>query len=163
MRGASDAAGPWRFHLGRTWGDGPRALWVLHSPSVADAADDDPTLRRCVGFSRAWGAGGLDVVNLFAWRATRPRDVATAARGGHDVVQADRRDAWIRALAPASPWVVLGWGASPRPTDERARVVALLAELGVTPLCLGTTVAGDPRHPLYVRGDTTPGPWRSPS
>ncbi len=47
-------------------------VWVMLNPSTADHVHDDPTIRRCMGFARAWGYGGIAVVNLYAWRATDP-------------------------------------------------------------------------------------------
>lgn len=151
-----------RPHLARTWAPGPRALWVLHSPSTADDARDDPTLRRLLAFSRAWGLGGLDVLNLFCWRATRPADVVAAWRAGHDVVGRADRDRRLVDLAPAAAVVVVGWGSLPRPTPEDRAVAALLAALAVTPRCLGHTRDRQPRHPLYVAAATPLEPWTPP-
>ena len=50
-------------------------VWVLLSPSTADADTDDPTLRKRVGFAKAHRYGGVVLVNLFAWRATDPKQL----------------------------------------------------------------------------------------
>ena len=70
----------YRYRLWRRW-DRSRAVvaFVMLNPSTADAMHDDPTIRRCVGFARAWGFGGVDVVNLFALRATDTRALRKAA------------------------------------------------------------------------------------
>ena len=63
--------GCYRYWLTRTWNPRRATLcWVLLNPSTADADRDDPTIRRCQGFARSWGYGGIVVVNLFAYRAT---------------------------------------------------------------------------------------------
>lgn len=151
-----------RPQLTRTWSSGPRALWIGHSPSTADAVHDDPTVRRVTAFTRAWGLAGLDLLNLFCWRATRPADVVAAWRAGHDVVGPLDRDARLTALAPTAAIVVVAWGALPRPAPEDRAVAALLAALGVAPRCLGRTATGDPRHPLYVAATTGLEPWELP-
>lgn len=144
--------GRYRYLLGRSWGHGPRMLWVLANPSTADALDDDPTVRRCVGFATRHGYGGLLVVNLWAWRATDPRELARVA----DPVGREN-DAFIaHATRASSGPVVLGWGAR----GERSRVDAVLALLGDRPVrCLGVTRSGHPRHPLYVSRTTRLRPW----
>jgi len=138
-----------RYELGRRWSDGPTLTWIMLNPSAADARIDDPTVRRCIEFSRAWGFGGLQVVNLFAWRAAEPTALLDAAdlhgAGG------DRR--LRRALRDAEA-VVVAWGNVHPRLQSRAREVARWVPADAW--CLGLTSRGAPRHPLYVRGDTTP-------
>lgn len=49
--------------------------------------------------------------------------------------------------------VVLGWGdALPKPlrAETSARILGMTAANGVTPMCLGRTQNGQPRHPLML-------------
>ena len=153
-RATLGGAGRYRYSLERVWRpEGPRAAFVLLNPSTADAHQDDPTLRRCAGFARATGAGGLEVVNLFALRTPDPDRLAQAA----DPVGPANRRAQRRAVLRADT-VILGWGAAPLAVQEATRFLACLgrwqAQTGAPVLCLGTTRSGAPRHPLYVPART---------
>lgn len=151
------ADGRYRYMLLR-WFQGvdePCAVWVMLNPSTADAFTNDPTIRRVMSFSKGWGYGGCIVLNLFALRATYPSALMVA----DDPVGPDNdqvlRD-WF-ALAGRGP-LIAAWGAinSPR---LRWRVSDVL-RLGERPwMCLGRTLDGSPRHPLYVRADTELQPW----
>lgn len=70
-----DESRTYRYSLIRRCAEGPICVWVLLNPSTADERKDDPTIRRCGGFSKSWGFGALEVVNLFAFRATDPRSL----------------------------------------------------------------------------------------
>jgi hypothetical protein len=70
--------GRFRYHLRREWSAGSTLLFVMLNPSTADADVDDNTIRRCVGFGQAEGFGAVEVVNLFAFRATDPADLRRA-------------------------------------------------------------------------------------
>lgn len=140
--------GQYRYDLVRIWGAGPLVLWVMLNPSTADAADDDPTIRRCRAFSRNERAGGMVVVNLFAWRATDPAELRTAL----DPVGPDN-EATIRRWTtdPEVAHVVCAWGANTMVTPTAwGPVTQAAADAGHLPRCLGTTKHGAPRHPLYV-------------
>src|SRR5689334_16488446 len=67
--------GRYRYSLHRWWGAGERLYFVMLNPSTADAEVDDPTIRRCMGFARTLGFDGIGVVNLYAFRATKPADL----------------------------------------------------------------------------------------
>jgi hypothetical protein len=150
--------GTYRYRLGRRWDHGPADVWIMLNPSTADAQLDDPTIRRCIGFSRNWGSGALVVVNLFALRATDPAELVRHP----DPIGPDNDEHIPLAAAGAQQHggrVVAAWGAHPM-AAERARTVRRLIEgQGAPLLALGTTKTGAPRHPLYVKGDTTLTPW----
>jgi len=63
-----DLSRAYRYELTRTWSSAPPWAWCMLNPSTADARADDQTITRCCRFARAGGAGGIIVVNLFAWR-----------------------------------------------------------------------------------------------
>lgn len=65
--------GQYRYTLTR--GDAPRLCFVMLNPSTADATLDDPTIRRCLGYAKREGCAGLEVLNLYALRATNPADL----------------------------------------------------------------------------------------
>jgi hypothetical protein len=153
----------YRYRLTRTWGSsGTHVTWIMLNPSTADAMTDDPTIRRCTAFTRAWGFDGLIVVNLFAYRATDPSGLA-----GGDPVGPDN-DRFIREAIHAWSEVVAAWGATTIPgkprlvTDRAAQVTATLTAAGYQLGCLGTTKSGQPRHPLFVSADTPLTPWETP-
>ena len=137
--------------------DDPRTvLFVMLNPSTADETTDDPTIRRCIGFARSWGFTELRVANLFAMRATDPRELRTAA----DPIGLGNDEALAREIARAG-LVVAAWGVHGTFLDRDRKVVAAHPETRWT--CVGTTRDGHPRHPLYVRADATAIPWSLPS
>jgi hypothetical protein len=133
----------YRYRLWRSWGDGPRLGWIMLNPSQADAQGDDPTLRRCVGFAQSWGYGGLEVVNLFAYRASRPGVLRQVA----DPI-GPQNDRYLRELPDRVAAIVCAWG-NGGALGGRDRVVReRLADYPAL-YCLGRTRSGHPRHPLY--------------
>lgn len=138
--------GLYRYSLSRVWGPGPRVAWIMLNPSTADASRDDPTIRRCLSFTREWGYDGIEVVNLFAWRATDPRELVKAQADGLDVVGPEN-DTMIRFCCARSKVCVAAWGAHQLAAPRAARIwVPISKRLQ----CLGFTQNGSPRHPLYT-------------
>lgn len=140
----------YRYRLWRMWEvQSVPMVFVMLNPSTADEQRLDPTLRRCEGFARREGRGGLMVVNLFGLRATDPR-----ALERHTDPVGPENDEIIRdVLSAADPWVV-AWGSHPivRRFDRVGRLLELSPGARL-PLCLGINRDGQPRHPLYVPRD----------
>ena len=143
--------GTYRYRLTRIWDESkPVMAWVMLNPSTADGSTDDPTIRRCINFAKAWGYGGITVVNLYALRATDPKQLWQH----QDPVGPDN-DAELAKVAEQFPLVVLAWGSNAKP--ERTTVVLrILSRARGLCTVLGWTKGGEPRHPLYVRADTGP-------
>lgn len=160
--------GRFRWTLRRAWDEGgwrgghERVTWIMLNPSTADAEVDDPTIRRCIGFSREWDFGALTVVNLFAYRTAYTRELRAS---GFPV--GERNDEVIVDAARESSLVMAAWGAMSHPDVlKRARRVVDL--IGCPPHeirieCLGETDSGAPRHPLMMAASAGHRPlWRVP-
>lgn len=143
-----------RYRLSRVWGPGPRVNFCMLNPSTADAFVLDPTVRRCVGFAKAWGMGACEITNAFALRSTDPRGLQRVP----DPVGPGNDEA-IVAAGRAADVVVVAWGVHATWTGRDHAVAALLASAGVTTHCLRTTKDGHPGHPLYVPADSPLLPW----
>lgn len=148
--------GFYRYWLTRKWAEGPVLLFVMLNPSIADATVDDATIRKCVTFAHAHGFGALEVVNLFAFRASKPTDLA---RHGWRI--GEKNDERIESAARACDAICVAWGANGSPyVDARVQQVApLLYASGKTVQCLKITRSGYPQHPLYLRSDCRLKPW----
>jgi hypothetical protein len=132
-------------------------VFVMLNPSTADAMLDDPTIRRCMGFAKREGYGGLMVVNLYALRATDPKALWRA----DDPVGPANWD-WLllacRMAAQNNRPVVCAWGAGAK-EDRVAALLRAAEHTGARLTCLGKTKSGAPRHPLYLRWDAPLEAW----
>lgn len=161
MAAGISPCGKYRYWLSREWGaekQQPRVVcFLMLNPSTADAFQDDPTIRRCIGFARAWGFDRLEVRNLFSLRATNPDELYAAP----DPVGGEEADAAI-LFASMAERVVFAWGTHGTFQNRDKHVIAKVevARRSREPaMCLGLTKDGHPRHPLYVRADFPPIPF----
>lgn len=138
----------YRYRLWRLWDDlAPVMVWVMLNPSTADADVDDPTIRKCVGFAKANGHGGIIVVNLFAWRATDPKELPTV----RDPIGPENDDHIRWAVrAPILATVVAGWGSNKFATRRAAAVKMLIAAARSPVQTFRRSQSGAPWHPLYL-------------
>ena len=135
--------------------------FIALNPSTADAEGDDPTIRRCMGFTRAWGYRRMVVVNLFALRATKPADLFA-----HPAPIGPENGAALAQVVRDSRRLVACWGVCWKNASQRAlvndRVSALLACVRAEHrriYAIETTREGHPRHPLYLRRDRVLSRW----
>lgn len=69
----------YRYTLTREWDDtGRKLLFIMLNPSTATEERNDPTIERCERRAVALGYGAFRVCNLFAFRATDPKDLKRA-------------------------------------------------------------------------------------
>ncbi|NEQ99153.1 MAG: DUF1643 domain-containing protein [Cyanothece sp. SIO2G6] len=154
----------YRYGLWRRWDfEQPLLLFIGLNPSTADAVTNDPTIRRCIGFARSWGYGGMMVTNLFAYRATRPQELRQVT----DPIGPET-DEWIVRLCQCvvdSTWSITTRSITTSHSDTR--VMAIWGNAGawwgrdrtilnlIRPIipqlyCLSVTKRGQPAHPLYL-------------
>lgn len=139
----------YRYNLARVWGEGSHITWVMLNPSKADALIDDQTIRKCIGFARRLGHAGIDVVNVYAYRATDPDDLYEAERRGTNIIGPEN-DRYVGEAFARAAVVVCAWGAN-KVSRGRRDFVASHAEAAGKPLwCIGLTDKGAPRHPCMA-------------
>lgn len=136
---------------------GPRAntrvVFVMLNPSTADDVEDDPTIRKCMSYVRRWGFEWLDVVNLFAFRATSPKQLYTMGDVGQ--VGSDNNQ-WISDICSDADLTICAWGQHGKLLDRQKDVLRHLPEK-IHALKLNGD--GSPAHPLYLKNDLKPVPW----
>jgi len=134
----------YRYQLWRTWDRAAdRALFIMLNPSTADATKDDPTIRKIIGFARRWDYGGVIVANLFPFRSTSPALIPIRERmpNSENISHIDNL-----ILHPRVSIIVCGWGNNGTITPD----LQYWVDKGTQLFCLGTTLNGEPKHPLYV-------------
>lgn len=155
------ADGVYRYTLWRMWDvSKPLLRFVMLNPSTADAKTDDPTIRKCMGFARRLGYGGIVILNVFAYRSRDPRKLVEAKVAGINIVGSANTGTFARELRGD---VIVGWGAwGNRPelrediahASTRIREAIPLTGAHGRVLCLGRTSDGQPRHPLMLSYET---------
>lgn len=153
----------YRYTLTRRWSpdrnfpDEGMINWIMLNPSKADAQVDDATITRCIKRSKTLGFSSLVVTNLFAWRATDPRDMI-----GVEYPVGPENNEHILEVAGKASRIVFGWGANGEYMRRDWEVDKMIRELGIHPFCLAITNYGFPMHPLYIKAtqDLIPYPPR---
>jgi hypothetical protein len=131
-------------------------IWVGLNPSTADANEDDPTIRRVRWFTKREGYAGFVMLNLYAWRATDPKelnylDLRTATGP-------ENENTFAHWLLLATGVIVAAWGAN-RPFETPIDIKGMATDHGKSVWCLGTTKSGAPKHPLYLSNSTEFETW----
>lgn len=153
-RATFDATGAYRYSLWRDIGEGPAGAFVMLNPSTADAEKDDPTIRRCIGFARRWGWGGLHVLNAFAFRSTDPR----ALHAQVDPVGPENDATIVRIaseVAASGGRIIAAWGEHGfflYRDNAMRRLLRPIADVWA----LRISKTGQPCHPLYLPADSEP-------
>jgi len=147
----------YRYRLTREFGHlGDSCCFIMLNPSTADETQDDPTIRRCKGFAARFGRGTLEVVNLFAWRATNPRDLIDSCEAGIDIIGPEN-DRHIVEAVNAATLVICAWGNHGTYGGRNKAVLDLIRAQGVVPKALRINAKSlQPAHPLYLPGGLTP-------
>lgn len=144
----------YRYSLWRDWADSDtfpgRCVFIGLNPSTADEQDDDPTIRRCIGFAKAWGFPGMTMLNAYAWRSTDPTGLLIP-----DDPVGPGNDAAIRDTVSRAELVVCCWGNHClRERQEKILDVIYSTGSGLRMAklvqCLGRNASGSPKHPLYL-------------
>lgn len=143
----------YRYTLWRSWPIVPGlnsrhyVQFIGLNPSTADETQDDPTIRRCKAFAKAWGYSAMCMTNLFAWRDTDPLEMKRTA----DPIGPDNNK-WLLEVASGASIIIAAWGKHGSYLYRGARVKQFIPNLK----CLRKNKDGSPEHPLYLPSNLTP-------
>ena len=145
-----------RYTLRREWNSNIRGIvnWVMLNPSTADDVFDDATIRRVIGFSKRWGYSGLVVTNLFAFRATDPRELVKLAQSNPGLAIGEYNDHNIIQAACNADTIVCAWGNGGKLRNRDIEVTTLLHQYHL--YCIRLTDLKCPAHPVRERYTDSP-------
>jgi hypothetical protein len=146
----------YRYALWREWDTSlPTVVFCGLNPSTADETQDDPTIRRELGYAKAWGFGRYVKVNAYALRSTDPKGLWKVEDPyGPDNI------ATISEWSRKAQLFVAAWGNNIRP--DQVWKLRLLFDVNRTKVhVIGLTKAGQPIHPLYQLKTAKPFLWRA--
>lgn len=141
--------GKYRYQLWRIWdANKPKVLFIMHNPSTADAYEDDPTIRRCIGFAKSWGYGGIYIGNLSPYRATNPKYL-----NGLSLCELfpEGTTNYVNEMVTKCDMHVLAFGNHCFPFEFQSTLIS-----PVQWHYLNLTKSGNPSHPLYLKSDLIP-------
>lgn len=158
----SDEANPvYRYALWRIWAKRqPLLLVSMLNPSTADHRKDDPTIRRVIGFAKRDGYGGIMVLNAYAFRATKPKDMFAAIDPDGPLNRIAKYQAAELArdtMGGRQPVALIAHGA--HGGEGGRKTFDILHAAGCDIRCLGTTKDGHPKHPLYIAANAPMIAW----
>jgi hypothetical protein len=141
-----------RYALWRIWSPSLKPLMVIGlNPSRAGAVDNDNTIVRCIGYSVAWGFGGLLMGNLYGFQNTYPVNLYNALdRIGPD------NDLWLMRMRDRAGMHLAAWGRNAEIDLDRAAAVRAMFPTLHT---LGFTQNNQPKHPLRLAKTLQPIAW----
>lgn len=149
----------YRYTLQRDWLTGKGLVnFLMLNPSTADETKNDPTIERCERRARRMGFAGLVVTNIFAFRATDPKEMMRQI----DPIGYPSNDYHILDQARRCEMVICGWGNHGKHRFRSASVREMLCDNGVKLHALRVSKTGEPWHPLYVGYDVEPTEWLTP-
>ncbi len=150
----------YRYLLRREiWVQRTTCLFIMLNPSTADETVNDPTVTRCINFAKYWGFGRLEVCNLFAYRATDPRELYELSRV--DAIGHITNDAYIQNAIERADRVVCAWGNHGILHGRGLQIKEKIWNAGKFPLAFKITQKGQPIHPLYQKANADLIAWAS--
>lgn len=135
----------YRYALWRIWNrHKPKVMFICLNPSTADEINNDPTLNRCISYSKSWNYGGVIITNLFAYRSTNPENLKYAK-----YPVGKKNDRWIKSFSKKSDKTVCAWGNNGKFLNRAEKVTKFFKKK----YCIGVNKSGEPSHPLYQPKD----------
>ena len=141
--------GQYRYTLWRIWDNElPLVMFLMLNPSTADGKKDDPTIKKCMAYAKAWGCGGIWVGNLYAYRSSSPSVLNIV----NDPI-GPKCDLYLEKMAKKCDLIIAAWGNN---NPSKGRVNQVRNIVGGNLDCLEISKSGQPKHPLYLKKNLRP-------
>ncbi len=138
----------YRYVLWRKWNKSlPTIMFIGLNPSTANEHENDPTILKCINYSKNWGFGGFYITNLFAYRTFSP---AILKKNNSPVGQ--KNNYWILKTSKLTKKTIACWGDHGTFQDRDVQVKKLISQL----YCININKTGQPSHPLYQKSNLKP-------
>lgn len=149
----------YRYELLWRWSSAPVQVGWFLNPATADENALDDTLTKFRARTIEAGLGGIQVINLFAFRDKDPE-----AMKAYPEPVGPENDAVIRRVLGESKregrTVVAGWGRHGAHRGRHAAALAMAAEAGVDLYCFDETSGKFPWHPGRLSYEKRPRLWK---
>lgn len=147
----------YRWWLFRCWSVRlPLIIWIMMNPSTADHTKNDPTILKVIRYSKRWGHGAVLVLNIHAFRTSRPENLPQKLRAA----VGRSNDWWIKTIfrfaARKDIPVICAWGVKHK--ERGCQVRALADEAGLPLMCLELSLNDEPKHPRFLSESLHPRP-----
>jgi hypothetical protein len=145
----------YRFSLIRVWDESkPTILFIGLNPSTADAEKDDPTIKKLITYTKAWGYGGFEIVNLFAFRSSDPKYLI--GLNSTPIAVGSGNANYLKQAASNHTMIVCMWGNQAKEISETITELWAQYFKGRGAHCFKLNRDGSPAHPLYLPGTCKP-------
>jgi hypothetical protein len=142
----------YRYWLLRVWDKSLPLFCVIGvNPSTADEEEDDPTIRKTIGFGMKLKYGGVLMLNVGAYRATDPRQWKMAADPFGPNNSIPHLKNYIARFNPVC--IVAAWGKNCKSQHHPFRAAEIVNEIPNL-MCWGRNTDGTPRHPARISYST---------
>ena len=136
--------------MSRKWSEKEQVLYILLNPSKANHINNDPTINRLITISKNLGYGGFNVVNLYTLITPIRNKLYEKKRK----ISAKNKKL-IAELVARHRIIIYGWGATENEPKWLNNIVK-------NPLCFNINKNGTPKHPLYLKKESTLKKFREP-
>ena len=137
----------YRYGLKIVWDKSkPIMVYCCLNPSTATEMQNDPTIERLERRARQKDFGGMWMLNIFAYRATEPKDMKSQENPVGTL-----NDDYISYVVSetGAKKIHCGWGNHGLHLDRQKQITELFNQLGVSGLAIKINKNGTPAHPLY--------------
>lgn len=139
----------YRYWLSRKWDFSKHSLgFIMLNPSTADSYNDDNTIIKCITYAKSWGYGGIIVVNLFAFRSTKPKELLLINNPiGYE------NNHYLKQMRDLQQ-IICAWGNKPiiQKLKKKFPNYNPLEDIPKDRLyCLQLSKDNIPKHPLYLK------------